>query len=62
MLYRINQTSNIMIDTNTRKEIATAIAKCIAYRNVGNSDMVDVWAIKLLRLLECNAIVAHIER
>lgn len=46
-----------MITTDNRKEIATATAKCIAYKNCGKQDMVNLWALKLLELLECNDII-----
>jgi len=46
-----------MIDNATRSEISRAIAKCIAYKNCGNQDMVDLWAMRLLELLECNDII-----
>ena len=51
-----------MITTDTRKEIAQAVAKCIAYKNCGKQDMVDLWAVKLLELLECHDIVDSMVR
>jgi Zn ribbon nucleic-acid-binding protein len=46
-----------MINNETRKLIAQAVAKCIAYKNCDKQDMVDLWALKLLELLECNDII-----
>jgi hypothetical protein len=41
------------ITNQVRSEISQAIAKCIAYKNCGKQDMVNLWALKLLELLEC---------
>ena len=46
-----------MIDKETRSEISRAIAKAIAYKKRGNQEMTDLWALRLLELLECNEII-----
>lgn len=46
-----------MITTDNRKEIATAVAKCIAFKNVGNDKEANSWAKLLVELLECHEIL-----
>lgn len=46
-----------MITTDNRKEIATATAKCIAYKNCGQDAKAAEWAKKLVTLLECHEIL-----
>lgn len=46
-----------MITTQDRKEIATALAKAIAYKNCGKDAEAAVWAAELVRLLGCAEIL-----
>lgn len=43
-----------MID---RSEVSQALAKAIAYKNVGKDAEANAWAIKLVKLLECSNIL-----
>jgi hypothetical protein len=40
-----------------RREINRALAKAIAYKNVGKQEEAEDWARKLVRLLECAEIL-----
>ena len=44
-----------MID---RSEVSRALAKAIAFKNVGKDDEARSWAIRLVELLECADILA----
>ena len=44
-----------MID---RTEVARALAKAIAFKQVGNDQAAQEWARKLVRLLECAEILS----
>lgn len=46
-----------MITTDNRKEIATATAKCISYKNCGKDKEAAEWAKQLVKLLECHEIL-----
>jgi hypothetical protein len=46
-----------MTDRATRSEISQALAKAIAYRDCGKPDMANIWAIKLVKMLEAQAIL-----
>ena len=41
-----------------RSEIANALAKAIAYKQCGQQDKAELWARKLVDLLECADILA----
>ncbi len=46
-----------MITTDNRREIATATAKCIAFKNCGKDKEAAEWAVILVKLLECHNIL-----
>ena len=48
-----------------RQEVSRALAKAIAFKNCGQHEKANVWAIKLIRMLECAEILGdeeHISR
>lgn len=47
-----------MID---RKEVNTALAKAIAYKNCGKDHAAEQWARRLVELLECADILTEFE-
>lgn len=42
----------------TRSEIARALAKALAYKNCGKQRTAELWAVRLVELLECADILA----
>lgn len=42
----------------TRSELATAMAKAIAYRDCGKPEQAAEWAAKLVKMLEAEQILA----
>jgi hypothetical protein len=46
-----------MTSTATRSEISRALAKAIAYRDCGKPAQAEVWASKLVRMLEAERIL-----
>jgi len=46
-----------MID---RSEVSRALAKAIAYKNCNQDAKAEQWAIKLVRMLECEEILSHL--
>jgi hypothetical protein len=40
-----------------RSEVSRALAKAIAYKQCGKDSSAELWATKLVRLLECSAIL-----
>ena len=46
-----------MTDRATRSELATAVAKAIAYRDCGKTEDAAQWAAKLVKLLEAQEIL-----
>lgn len=45
------------ITTDDRKDINTALAKAIAYKNCGKEKDAEVWAVKLVQLLQLTQIL-----
>jgi hypothetical protein len=54
MLVGDNNERAIMVD---RSEASRALAKAIAYKNVGKDDEAEQWARELVRVLECGEIL-----
>jgi len=46
-----------MVSTDKRKEINTALAKAIAYKNCGKEKEAEEWAIKLIEALQLSQIL-----
>jgi hypothetical protein len=46
-----------MIDQGDRVVISRAVAKAIAFKNVGNDAAAEEWARIIIELLECNNIL-----
>jgi hypothetical protein len=40
-----------------RTEVSRALAKAIAYKNCGNDEKAEDWALRLVELLECAEIL-----
>jgi hypothetical protein len=41
----------------TRSELSQALAKAIAYRDCGKPEMAEVWAARLVKMLEAQKIL-----
>lgn len=47
-----------MIETINRSEVSRALAKAIAYKNCGQDRKAELWAMRLVDLLQCADIIS----